>query len=79
MGSKWASDGSVIFKNRTLDVSRLAYYTISWKDRSVTSTSTSTGGFGSNARQTGNAVADAAGNIFVAFTNFSDKDVEVQL
>ncbi len=29
--------------------------------------------FGSNARQTGTAVADAAGNIFVAFTNMSDR------
>ncbi len=76
MGSKWASDGSVIFKNRTLDVSRLAYYVYpSWKDRSVTSNitgGTNSWGF-SNARQTGNAVADAAGNIFVAFTNMSDR------
>ena len=74
MGSKWASDGSVIFKNRTLDVSRLAYCNHAiWDYRSVTNNNIGIGGRGSNSRQTGTAVADAAGNIFVAFTNMTDR------
>tara|TARA_B100000674_G_C37968964_1_gene975990 strand:- start:389 stop:3934 length:3546 start_codon:yes stop_codon:yes gene_type:complete len=74
MGSKWASDGSVIFKNRTLDVSRLAYYNHpNWERRSVTNGGIGVGGRGSNSRQGGTAVADAVGNIFVAFTNMTDR------
>ena len=74
MGSKWVSDGRVIFKNRTLDVSRLAHYNHAiWDYRSVTNNNIGIGGRGSNSRQTGTAVAGAAGNIFVAFTNMTDR------
>ena len=56
MGSKWASDGSVIFKNRTLDLSQqyVNVHTANQNDSSHT-------------RHTGVAVADAVGNMYVAF------------
>jgi hypothetical protein len=56
MGSKWASDGSVIFKNRTLDVANL-------RDPVTGRTAPNTS---SHERHTGTAVADAVGNIFLA-------------
>jgi len=62
MGSKWASDGSVIFKNRTLDLARL----------NVTVANTSPNS-SSHARHTGAAVADAVGNIFLAVNSTQGK------
>ena len=56
MGSKWASDGSVIFKNRTLDVANLNE-PVTGRTRPNSS---------SHERHTGTAVADAVGNIFLA-------------
>jgi alpha-tubulin suppressor-like RCC1 family protein len=56
MGSKWASDGSVIFKNRTLDVANL-------NDPVTGRTAPNRS---SHERHTGTAVADAVGNIFLA-------------
>ena len=55
MGSKWASDGSVIFKNRTLDLARLN-----------ATVANNIPNLSSHARHTGAAVADAVGNIFLA-------------
>ena len=56
MGSKWASDGSVIFKNRTLDISHA--------DGSVLPATSANPS--SHERHTGTAVADAVGNIFLS-------------
>ena len=58
MGSKWASDGSVIFKNRTLDISHA--------DGSVLPGSPVQANQSSHERHTGTAVADAVGNIFLS-------------
>ena len=55
MGSKWASDGSVIFKNRTL-----------YNTPTYTNVHTANQMDSSHARHTGVAVADAVGNMFVA-------------
>ena len=63
MGSKWDSSGNVIFKNRTLDVSHL----------SDPVTGRTAPNPGSNERHTGNAVADAVGNIFLAVNSTQGK------
>ena len=55
MGSKWASDGSVIFKNRTL-LDTPTYSNVHTSNQMDSS----------HARHTGVAVADAVGNMFVA-------------
>jgi len=58
MGSKWASDGSVIFKNRTLDISHADY--------AVLPGSPTRANMSAHERHTGTAVADAVGNIFLS-------------